>query len=74
MFTIHFFEEDKPKFGEVVLVQISNDETVQASLHENDEGTLYWEINDTGMTIAAEGNEKWVSLDELWSVNEEFNK
>ena len=67
MFTIHFFQEEQPKIGEMVLVQIDNDETRQATLGRREEdGMLYWKIFDTDMTIAVEGNEKWVDMQELW--------
>jgi hypothetical protein len=67
MFCIHFFDEEQPKIGEMVLVQIDNDETRQATLGRREEdGMLYWKIFDTDMTIAVEGNEKWVDIEELW--------
>ena len=71
MFTIHFFQEEEPKLGQMVLVQIDNDETRQATLGRREEdGILYWKIFDTNMTIAVEGNEKWVDIEELWNSEE----
>ena len=71
MFTIHFFQEEQPKLGQMVLVQIDNNETRQATLGKREEdGILYWKIFDTNMTVAVEGNEKWVDIEELWNSEE----
>ena len=68
MFKIHNFKDEMPEIGHEVLVQLDDENTAPAVLNKRDDGTLYWKLAHSNITVIPNGHENWTDIDDLWNM------
>ena len=63
------YKTKKPRLNERVVVRTDSDETLTAVLKMNEDCKPYWELANTGMTIAPSDNDMWMYEEDLWNLD-----